>query len=220
MALNFWSLRTCSKQNSPGAKPGGARSLQHECDTTQPRSAKRGQRQNRPMCVREGQSQENQFQTEIGRMPDEAIESASLPSLPGARLKTLPRVAIATTRTPKPRIKTPKSTGRSQLKPPMGVRYGSQAYFAITGYWQIGTNASGPNNQSSSTLGGAERESIHRQLLLRSECAHRIDGCCASGRYDRCYRGGYQKQQYTAAHREGVHDRRLIKQTAHPAQCD
>jgi hypothetical protein len=35
--------------------------------------------------VSEGQSQENQFQTEIGRMPDEAIESASLQSLPGAR---------------------------------------------------------------------------------------------------------------------------------------
>jgi hypothetical protein len=35
----------------------------------------------------------------------------------------------------------------------MGASYGSQPYFAITGYWQMGTNASGPNNQFSSTLG-------------------------------------------------------------------
>jgi len=35
----------------------------------------------------------------------------------------------------------------------MGASYGSQPYFAVTGYWQMGTNASGPNNQSSSTLG-------------------------------------------------------------------
>jgi hypothetical protein len=35
----------------------------------------------------------------------------------------------------------------------MGASYGSQPYFAITGYWQMGTNGSGPNNQFSSTLG-------------------------------------------------------------------
>src|ERR1700733_10037870 len=36
-------------------KPRGAQSLPHGCDTTQPESSERGQWQNRPMCVSEGQ---------------------------------------------------------------------------------------------------------------------------------------------------------------------
>jgi hypothetical protein len=35
----------------------------------------------------------------------------------------------------------------------MGASYGAQPYFAITGYWEMGSNNAGPNSNSSSTLG-------------------------------------------------------------------
>ena len=61
---------------------------------------------------------------------------------------------------------------------------------------------------------------IYRQALFHPQCAHGIGGCCAAGRYDRCYRRGGQKQHYAAADGERIHDGRLVEEAAHPAQRD